>query len=258
MRAAGIVGLVLAFSGAGTPAQRAPVVAAAGDLNPAATEIAQQFAKDSGHRVEVVYASSGTLTRQIRDGAPFEVFLSADHALVEQLADLGLTRDRGRLYAIGRLAFFAPPGSPFDPRDGFAGLARLLDERRMTRFAMANPDHAPYGAAARAALQKHGLWDRIRPHLVLGEHLPQAAQFATTGNAVGGLLAHSQMHAPHLKDRGRWAPVPVTDHPELRQGMVLLKRAGPVAERFYQYMQEPAALAILTRYGFTLPVRSPE
>jgi molybdate transport system substrate-binding protein len=244
---------VQADAPAAEPVQRPPIVAAAGDLNPAATEIAEQFAKDTGLRVEVVFASSGTLTRQIRDGAPFEVFLSADQALVEQLADLGLTRDRGRLYAIGRLVFFAPKGSPFRPQDGFAGLARLLDEGRLARFAIANPDHAPYGSAARAALQTHGLWDRIRPRLVIGEHLAQAAQFATTGNAAGGILAHSQMHAPHMQGRGDWALVPEGDHPPLRQGMVLLTRAGPVAERFYQYMQEPAARAILTRYGFTLP-----
>jgi molybdate transport system substrate-binding protein len=233
--------------------QRPPIVAAAGDLNPAATEIAEQFAQDTGRRVEVVFASSGTLTRQIRDGAPFEVFLSADQAFVAQLADLGLTRDRGRLYAIGRLVFFAPTGSPFDPDEGYAGLAQLIETGRMTRFAIANPDHAPYGAAARAALQKHSLWDRIRPRLVIGEHLAQAAQFATTGNAVGGILAHAQMHAEHLKERGTWALIPDDDHPPIRQGMVLLTRAGPVAERFYQYMQEPAARAILTRYGFTLP-----
>jgi molybdate transport system substrate-binding protein len=233
--------------------QRPPIVAAAGDLNPAATEIAAQFQKDTGHRVEVVFASSGTLTRQIRDGAPFEVFLSADHALVEHLADLGLTRDRGRLYAIGRLVFFAPNGSPFDPAQGYAGLTRLLDARRVTRFAIANPEHAPYGRAARAALQRHGLWERMRPHLVIGEHLPQAMQFATTGNALGGILSHAQMHAPFAKGRGTWALVPEEDHPPLRQGMVLLRRAGPVAERFYQYMQEPAARAVLERYGFTLP-----
>jgi molybdate transport system substrate-binding protein len=248
-----VVLLIVIGALAATTPQRAPIVAAAGDLNPAATEIAAQFAKDTGQRVEVVFASSGTLTRQIRDGAPFEVFLSADEAFVEQLADLGLTRDRGRLYGIGRLVFFAPNGSPFNPRDGYAGLARLLDDGRLTRFAIANPDHAPYGAAARAALQKGGLWDRIRPRLVLGEHLAQAAQFATTGNAVGGILAHSQMHAPHMQGRGEWMLVPAEDHPPLRQRMVRLARAGPVAERFYQYMQEPAARAILTRYGFTLP-----
>jgi molybdate transport system substrate-binding protein len=107
------------------------------------------------------------------------------------------------LYAIGRLVFFAPTGSPFDPARDTRGWRGCSTTGRMTRFAIANPDHAPYGAAARAALQKHGLWDRIRPHLVIGEHLPQAAQFATTGNAVGGILAHSQMHAEHLKDAAR-------------------------------------------------------
>lgn len=248
-----VVAMAVAVCSPSVPAQRPPIVAAAGDLNPAATEIAQQFAKDTGLRVEIVFASSGVLTRQIRDGAPFEVFLSADHALVEQLADLGLTRDRGRLYAIGRLVFFAPTGSPFNPHDGYKELARLLESGRMTRFAIANPEHAPYGRASEAALRAHGLWDRVRPHLVIGEHLPQAAQFATTGNAVGGIIAHSQVHAPFLKGRGTWALIPEEDHPPLRQGMVLLARAGPVAERFYQYMQAPLARAILTRYGFTLP-----
>jgi molybdate transport system substrate-binding protein len=235
-------------------AQRAPTVAAASDLTFALHEIADRFAADHGQRVELVFGSSGTLTRQILDGAPFELFLSADEAFVEQLASAGLTRDRGALYAVGRIVLFAPRGSPLVPAEGLDGLARLLDNGRVTRFAIANADHAPYGRAAEAALRKRGLWDRLQPYLVLGENISQAAQFATTGNAVGGIVAYSLAMAPTLGTRGTFALIPEADHSPLRQRMVLLRRAGPIAERFYRYLQEPGARLILERYGFAVPL----
>lgn len=234
-------------------AQKPPVVAAAADLNAALTELAGTFTAATNQRVDLVFGSSGTLTRQIRDGAPFELFLSADEAFVDTLTQAGLTRDGGALYAVGRLALFAPTGSPLDPAGGLAALRRLLDAGGVGRFAIANPEHAPYGRAAEAALRKHGLWTAMQPHLVLGENVAQAAQFATTGNAVGGLIAYSLAVAPGLSGRGRYALIPETDHPPLRQRMVLLKRAGPTATRFYDYLQQPAARAVLERYGFTLP-----
>jgi molybdate transport system substrate-binding protein len=234
-------------------AQRPPIVAAASDLNFALTEIAEQFAREQGQRVELVFGSSGTLTRQLRDGAPFELFLSADETFVEELAAAGLTRDAGALYAIGRLVLFAPTGSPLVPSEGFDGLARLVASGRVTRFAIANPEHAPYGRAAEAALRKRGLWDDLQPRLVLGENVSQAAQFATTGNAVGGIIAYSLALAPNVRARGTFALLSDSDHPPLRQRMVLLKRAGAVAERFYRYLQAPAARAILEQYGFILP-----
>ncbi len=234
-------------------AQRPPVVAAASDLNFALTEIADRFAREQGQRVDIVFGSSGTLTRQIRDGAPFEVFLSADEEFVDQLARAGLTRDEGTLYGIGRVAIFAPRGSPLVPGAGLDGLAGLMASGRMTRFAIANPAHAPYGRAAEAALRKRGLWESLQAHLVLGENVSQAAQFATTGNAVGGIIAYSLALTPNLRARGTFALIPETDHPPLRQRMVLLKRAGRVAERFYQYLEQPEARAILQRYGFRVP-----
>jgi molybdate transport system substrate-binding protein len=234
-------------------AQSAPVVAAASDLNFVLTDIGQRFTAETGLRIELVFGSSGTLTRQIREGAPFEVFLSADESFVTQLHDAGLTNDAGVLYGIGRLVLFAPPGSPLLPAEGFAGLRRLVSGGRVTRFAIANPEHAPYGRAAEAALRLHGLWDALRPRLVIGENVTQAAQFATTGNAVGGLVAYSLVIAPAMAGRGTFSLVPETDHPPLRQRMVRLKRAGAVADRFYAYLQEPAARATFERYGFTLP-----
>jgi molybdate transport system substrate-binding protein len=239
-------------SGSVAFAQR-PVVAAASDLTFALTEIAEQFAREEGQRVELVFGSSDTLTRQVRDGAPFELFLSADEAFVEELQAAGLARDGGTLYAIGRIALFAPTGSPLVASEGLDGLARLLSSGRVTRFAIANPEHAPYGRTAEAALRKRGLWNDLQPRLVLGDNVSQAAQFATAGNAVGGIIAYSLALAPDVRSRGAFALIPDSDHPPLRQRMVLLKRAGPVVDRFYRYLQQPAARAILERFGFALP-----
>jgi molybdate transport system substrate-binding protein len=255
LRAARVLGLAVLCLTAGwsqARAQRAPTVAAAADLSFALSEIADRFAAQD-QRVELVFGSSGNLTRQIRDGAPFELFLSADEAFVESLAQAGLTRDRGALYAVGRIVLFAPTGSSLKPSDGLAGLGRLLSRGGVTRFAIANPEHAPYGRAAEAALRKRDLWTALQPRLVLGENVSQAAQFATTGDAVGGIIAYSLALAPNLKDRGTYALIPDADHPPLRQRMVLLKRAGSVTERFYQYLQSAPARTIFERYGFALP-----
>lgn len=248
----GVLAIVAVFTSTAS-AQRPPVIAAASDLNFALGEIAGDFERETGQRVDLVFGSSGTLTRQIQDGAPFELFLSADEGFIDTLATAGLTRDRGALYAIGRIVLFAPPGSPLDPQQGLDGLAQLLASGRVTRFAIANPEHAPYGRAAEAALRKRGLWNGLQSRLVLGENVSQAAQFATTGNAVGGIIAYSLAVAPNLQGRGTYAIIPDSDHPPLRQRMVLLKRAGTVVERFHAYLQTPGARATFERYGFTLP-----
>jgi molybdate transport system substrate-binding protein len=234
-------------------AQGGPIVAAAANLNFALTEIAEQFARERGSRVELVFGASGTLARQIQDGAPFELFLAADEEFPNQLTKAGLTRDAGVVYAVGRLAIFAPTGSPLTVDDRLDGLARLIKAGGVNRFAIANPDIAPYGKAAEAVLRKRGLWDAIRSRLVLGDTIAQAAQFATTGNAVGGLLAYSLVLAPGLAARGKHAVIPDADHPPLLQRMVLLKRAGSTVTQFYAYLQEEAARAILRKHGYGMP-----
>ncbi len=255
---AGKVGVLLLALLAPAPgetaaAQTAPRVAAAANLNFALTEIAEQFTRDTGARVELVFGASGTLTRQIQDGAPFELFLAADEEFPNRLTAAGLTRDAGAVYAVGRLAIFAPRGSPLSVDPRLDGLARLAREGGVTRFAIANPDVAPYGRAAEAALRRHDLWDAVRPYLVLGDTITQAAQFATTGNAVGGLIAYSFVLAPGLAERGTHAVIPETDHPPLRQRMVLLTRAGRTAQDFYAYLQRDPARAIFRKYGYGTP-----
>jgi molybdate transport system substrate-binding protein len=234
-------------------AQRPPTIAAAANLTLALTEIAGQFEKDRGRRVEVVFGASGSLTRQIRDGAPFEMFLAADEEFPGRLTAAGLTRDAGAVYAIGRLVLYAPTGSPLAVDDRLDGLSRLLQAGGVTRFAIANPDVAPYGRAAEATLRKRGLWDAIRSRLVLGDTIAQAAQFAATGNAVGGLIAYSLVKEPALAGKGTFALVPQSDHQPLRQRMVLLKSATAVVEQFYAYMQGAAARTILMKSGYEVP-----
>ena len=234
-------------------AQRPPRIAAAANLNVALTEVASEFERAQGTPVTLVFGASGTLTRQIQDGAPFELFLAADEEFPNRLTAAGLTRDAGMVYAVGRLAIFAPTGSPLTVDGELAGLARLVKSGGVSRFAIANPEAAPYGRAAEAVLRKRGLWDALRPRLVLGESVTQAAQFATTGNAVGGLIAYSLVLAPGFAGRGTYAVIRDADHPPLRQRMVLLERAGPVAAAFYAYLRGEPARAILRKHGFAVP-----
>lgn len=229
-----------------------PLVAAASDLQFALVELAEAFEADTGLSVRLVTGSSGSFARQIRQGAPFELFLSADEAYVLDLARDGHLRDEGVLYAIGRLALLVPDGSPI-PLDGPEGLATALAEGRVRRFAIANPEHAPYGARAEEWLRHHGLWEAIQPRLVFGENVSQAAQFALSGSAEGGIVAWSLLRSPVLSSRGRHRLLDETGHAPLRQRMALTRRAGPAAERFYHWLQSPAARDILARHGFELP-----
>lgn len=230
-----------------------PLVAAASDLQFALGEILERFRRDTGIEVRVTYGSSGNFARLIAQGAPFELFLSADESFVFALAERELTRDRGALYATGRIVLFAPEGSPLVPDPQLEHLARRLADGSSGRIAMANPEHAPYGRAAQQALQALGLWQAVQPQVVLGENVAQAAQFAASGNADGGIIAYSLALAPALRDRGRYALIPESLHAPLRQRMVLLRHASPAAARLYEYLRSPASRAILARYGCELP-----
>jgi molybdate transport system substrate-binding protein len=231
----------------------APLIAGAADLQFALTEIAARFRAETGQEVRLSLGSSGNITRQIEQGAPVEMFLSADEAFVFRLAEGGHTRDWGELYAIGRIVLFTPPGSPLRTAGGMEAIRAALDAGQIRRFAIANPEHAPYGRAAEQALRAAGLWDRLQPHLVLGENVSQATQFAVAGGSQGGIVAYSLVLAPAMGGRGAHQLLPDTLYDPLRQRMVLTRRAGPVAERFYAYMQEPPAREIMRRYGFVLP-----
>lgn len=238
----------------GTSAARAqPVVVAASDLKFALEEVAALHQKAGGSPVRLVFGSSGNFYRQILQGAPYQLFLSADENFVFQLADAGKTEDRGVLYAVGRIGLLVPKGSPLKADGELKDLALALQDGRLKKLAIANPEHAPYGTRAMEALQHAGLWPAIQPRLVLGENISQATQFATSGSTQGGIVAYSLALAPAVSALGSFALIPESWHQPLRQRMVLVRGADAASRAFYAHLQTPAAQAVLRRHGFTLP-----
>ena len=233
--------------------ESAPTIAAAADLQFALTDVAAAFKAQTGRDVKLTFGSSGNFFRQIQDGAPFEVYLSADEKFVFDLAEAGLTKDEGELYAIGRIVIMVPHGSPLEADGRLADLGAALRDGRVTRFAIANPDHAPYGRRAEEALRHQGLWDDLQDKLVFGENVSQAAQFAMAGTAEGGIIAYSLALAPDVERLGEFELIPDAWHEPLRQRMALLRGAGATAELFFAFMQEKPARDIMRRYGFVLP-----
>jgi molybdate transport system substrate-binding protein len=232
---------------------------AASDLKFALAPIFGRFTKETGYQTEASFGSSGNFARQIQQGLPADLFMSADEGFVYQLADAGLTRriatrgglvpDRGALYALGRIALYVPITSPIALDAGLQGLQAQWAQ--VSKFAIANPEHAPYGRAAREALQKLGLWEMVQAKLVLGENIAQATQFVVTGAAQAGITALSLALAPELARSGRHVALSETLHAPLRQRMVLLKSAGPAATALYEYLQGDAAREMLRAYGFS-------
>jgi molybdate transport system substrate-binding protein len=250
----GVMALLLGLSAGDASAQsQNPVIAAASDLQFAVEEIAAAFAEETGMRVRLSMGSTGNFARQIREGAPYEIFMAADETFIEDLHADGFTRDEGDLYAIGRLVMVVPHGSALEADGSLDTLEAALQDGRINRFAIANPEHAPYGMRAEEVLRHRGLWDDLQPFMVLGENVSQAAQFALSGNAEGGIIAYSLVLAPHVRERGAHELIPEEWHRPLRQRMALLNNAGPVAEAFYDYINGPAAREIMERYGFVLP-----
>jgi molybdate transport system substrate-binding protein len=248
--------LLFALSGS-AGAQDSPAIAAASDLKFALDELAQAFHQATGRSVRPSYGSSGNFFRQIVQGAPFQLFLSADEEFVFALADRQLTVDRGEPYAIGRLVLFTPTGSPVKADLQFADLRLALADGRLRKFAIANPEHAPYGRAAMQTLRSLGLWTAIEPRLVLGENVSQAAQFAASGSTQGGLFALSLGLSPAIAGAGRQVVVPEHLHAPLRQRMVLIRGAGDTARAFHDFLRQPAARAVFRRHGFELPAPPP-
>jgi molybdate transport system substrate-binding protein len=229
-------------------------VAAAADLRFAMDELVAAWT-GAGHTttVEPVYGSSGTFFAQISQGAPFDVFMSADAAYPRELERAGLAPTGGtRVYAIGQIVVWVPSASPLDvARRGL----EVLTDPSVRKVAIANPEHAPYGRAAVAALRAAGVLEAVEQRLVLGENVSQAAQFVESGGADAGVIALSLALAPTMRDRGRFAIVPIDSYPRLEQGAVVLSAtADPAAAgAFLDFVLGPDGRAVLDRYGFLLP-----
>jgi molybdate transport system substrate-binding protein len=230
-----------------------PNIAAAADLRLALDAIAAEFRHSTGKQVRISYGSSGNLTGQLLGGAPFQLFLSADEAYVARLASAGRTLDEGQLYAIGRLALVARRGGGLRVDARLRGLRAALAQGRIQHFAIANPEHAPYGQRAREALVSQTLWPALRPRLVLGENVAQALQFVLVGGAEAGIVSLALLRDPAVAPRLDAAVLPATWHRPLRQRMVLMRGAGTTARAFHGFLQTPQARQAFVRHGFTLP-----
>ena len=248
----GVLSVVCLLLACRATAAQGLTVAAASDLQSALPVIVAQFEKDTGQHVRLTFGSSGNFFAQIENGAPFDVFLSADVDYPKRLERSGLA-ERGSLleYATGRLVLWTRTDSGVDVRGGLTVLASA----RVRRVAIANPAHAPYGRAAVAALRHEGLYERVREKFVLGENISQAAQFAQSGSVDVGVLALSLALSPTLRSSGTYVDIPESWHPPIAQAAVVLasSQQRALARQFIACLKTPEGMRILRSYGFAIP-----
>ena len=237
------------------PAARQQVtIAAAADLQFALDDILGDFRRSHPTAdLRIVYGSSGNFYTQIRNHAPFDVFLSADVDYPRRLIREGFAAPESLfLYGVGRIVVWAPAGSPLDvPHLGMSA----LEAPSVRHIAIANPEHAPYGRAAAAAMKSLGVYDRVSGKLVLGENIAQTLQFVQSGSAEVGIVALSLVLAPAVRDRGRYWEVPLAAYPAIEQGGAILTRARHswLALDLRAYLTGPACRDRLKQFGFSLP-----
>jgi molybdate transport system substrate-binding protein len=229
-------------------------VAAAADLTYAMNEMAANFEKATGCNVRVSTGSSGNFLSQIENGAPFDVFFSADIEVPRKLEADGLAVPGSTyLYAVGKIILWVRNDSRLDVSKGFA----ILRDPSLRKVAIANPQHAPYGRAAEEALRNAGVYDAIKDRVVLGENISQAAQFVESGNADAGILALSLALSPGFRAKGRFWRIPENLYAPIQQGVVLVRTSQNMqgAQAFLDFVKTPATAALLEQYGFVLPVK---
>lgn len=245
------VGLAL-LAGLAHSVQAQPLhVAAASNLKFVLADLEARFRQQTGQKTEFSLGASVQLARQIQQGLPVELFISADEEQVAWLAQAGLTRDAGQRYALGRLALVSPRGSGIPVAQGLEAALRAL--RPGDKLAIANPRLAPYGRAAQETLERAGVWAAVQGQLVFGDHIGQATQFVLSGAAPLGITAYSLTLAPEAADKLQVWPVPASLHAPLPQRLVLLRGAGPQAQAFRDFLLSPASRAIWLRHGYALP-----
>ncbi len=228
-------------------------IAAASDLRFALDEVLQGFrATRPGLRVDVVYGSTGKLATQIKQGAPFDLFFAADRAVAQDLHASGHAATLAQTYAVGRLALWST-----DATLGKLSLDEVVRHAAVKRFAIANPEHAPYGQRAREALRARGLWDAVAPKLVLGDNVSQAAQFVDSGAAQAGIVAYALVLAPTLVGKGAWTLLPAAWHSPLEQAFVITRHgaASGAAAEFVRHLALPNSQTVMKRFGFDVAAK---
>jgi len=246
----------LALPGLGSSAEpRSVAVAVAANLRPAFEEIAARFqARKPGVEVKATFGASGNFFAQLSSGAPFDLFLSGDADFPAKVVEQGLADGKAFTYAYGKLVVWMPNGSKLDLEG--KGLAALADPS-VQKLAIANPELAPYGRAAKSALEKAGLYEKLRGRLVMGQSVSQTAQFAQSGNAQAGFLPLSLAKTPPLSHEGRSWPVPASSYQRIEQAGVIVKGAkqAALARELAAFLTGDGARDVLERYGYDVPVK---
>ena len=227
-------------------------VAAAADLQFAMQDIVGRFQKETGKSVKVIYGSSGNFFQQIQNGAPFDIFFSANLDYAKKLQAAGLTEAGSYYpYAKGKIVIWVANDSKLDLS---AGIQVLLSPT-IKKIAVANPQHAPYGQAAVAAMQKENIYDKVKDKLVLGENISQTASFVVSGAADVGIVALSLALSPNMKDKGRYVEITADDYPPIEQACVILSSSKnkDAARHFLSFIKTPAIGDVLRSYGFDIP-----
>lgn len=237
---------------AGLCAAQEITVAAAADLQFVMQDVGARFQKETGKTVKLIYGSSGNFAQQLQNGAPFDMFFSANLDYPKRLEVAGLT-EPGTFYqyAIGKIVVWVPNESKLDLSPG---LKALLDPS-IKKIAIANPEHAPYGKAAVAALQKENIYNQVKDKFVLGENISQTASFVASGSADVGILALSLALSPNVKDKGRYAEIPASDYPAIEQACVIMRSSKnkDIAQQFLKFIQSPPIKELFQKYGFAIP-----
>ena len=224
-------------------------VAAASNLRYVLPELAKQFEYDTGHQVALTYAASGTLTTQIKHGAPFDVFMAAHTDYIERLIKSKLTQGNALTYAQAQLVLFLPHHSKLAVEDGIQSLKVALDQNQLRKVAIANPRHAPYGQAAMRELQAIGVWQQIQPYLLFAENASQVAQFSLSTSVDAGFIPYSHIIQPALSSKGQY----ILLETRLPQQAVVVRGASEYAEQFLTFLQTELAGDSLIKHGFILP-----
>ncbi|HET9594964.1 MAG TPA: molybdate ABC transporter substrate-binding protein [Anaeromyxobacteraceae bacterium] len=250
-----LLAAAFALPGITHAARRSVAVAVAINMKPAFDEIAARFqAAHPDVEVKSTFGASGNFFAQIANGAPFDLFLSADAEFPAKVVEKGLADGKAFTYAYGKLVVWIPKDSKVDLEG--KGLA-ALDDFSVQKIAIANPEVAPYGRAARAALKKAGLFQKLEDRIVMGQNVSQTAQFVQSGNAQAGFVPLSLAKTPPLSEEGRAWPVPASSYERIEQAGVVIKGAkeAALARELAAFITGAGAKEVLERFGYDLPAR---
>jgi molybdate transport system substrate-binding protein len=250
-RGIAVAALFVVLSGKFCNAQEITVAAAA-DLQFVMQDVAARFQKETGRNVKLTYGSSGNFFQQIQNGAPYDIFFSANLDYAKKLEGEGLT-EPGTFYkyAVGKIVIWVPKASTLDISSGL----QCLLSPSVKQIAIANPQHAPYGQAAVAALKNENVYDKVSEKFILGENISQTASFVVSGSVDVGIVALSLALSPNMKDKGRYSEIPTRDYPPIEQACVVLKSSKQidVAKAFLNFMKTPIVAELLRADGFGVP-----